>query len=70
LTRLPAPGAERRPNIVFVPIDDLGEQIDLAARHPEVVARIREALLRWLDDTKALIPEPNRQPEPFAELKP
>ncbi|MGX7672467.1 hypothetical protein [Plantactinospora sp. DSM 117369] len=51
-------------------LGDPAKQIDLAARRPEVAARLREPLSRWLDDTKALIPELNRQPEPLAVLSP
>ncbi|TDD08482.1 sulfatase [Nonomuraea deserti] len=51
-------------------VPDPGERIDLAAQRPEVAARMRDLLSRWLDDTEALLPERNRQPEPFADLPP
>ncbi|MEN3614660.1 hypothetical protein AAH979_34625 [Plantactinospora sp. ZYX-F-223] len=39
------------------------ERADLAAERSEVGTRTHELLVRWLDGTKPLAPEANRQPE-------
>uniref|UniRef100_UPI003568EB14 sulfatase/phosphatase domain-containing protein n=1 Tax=Pontiella sp. TaxID=2837462 RepID=UPI003568EB14 len=37
--------------------DDIGEQSDLAAQHPEKVAELKKRLDAWLADTGAVMPE-------------
>ncbi len=45
--------------------DDIGEQTDLAAQHPAVVARLRAKIDAWLKETGAKLPSknPNYDPE-------
>lgn len=39
--------------------DDIGEQSDLAAQHPEKVAELKKKLDAWLADTGAIMPKPD-----------
>lgn len=40
-------------------VDDVGEQVDLADRHPERVRRMRGRLAEWLKQTGAKFPKPD-----------
>jgi hypothetical protein len=41
--------------------DDIGEQHDLAARHPETTRRLHELLRVWRAEVGALVPRPNER---------
>ncbi len=46
--------------------DDIGEQTNLAAQKPELVAQLNQRIDRFLADTNALIPKPNPSYNPGA----
>ncbi|MDF7806458.1 sulfatase [Pontiellaceae bacterium B12219] len=49
--------------------EDIGEQQDLAAAQPERVAELRRRLDRWLEDTAAVIPQPDDRFDPTKKMK-
>ena len=58
-----APEASADPpvNLVVILADDLGEERDLANRHPEMVVRLREKLRAWKEAVGAQ--HPSLRPE-------
>jgi arylsulfatase A-like enzyme len=47
---------------------DLGEEHDLAESEPDVARRLEADLLRWVDESPALVPPPNPVTEPYEDL--
>lgn len=44
---------------------DISERLDRAGSKPEVVERLSRLLSSWLDEVRALIPQPNPHPVPY-----
>lgn len=58
---------EGDPDRLYDIVADPGERTDLAADHPDLAARLADALRRWLEDVTAQVPRANRQPHPFTD---
>ncbi len=59
---------ETRTSSLFDLGTDIGEQHDLAPREPEVTQRLESDLLRWVEESPALVPERNPVTAPYDDL--
>lgn len=53
------PASMRKPNIVFVLADDLGEKVNLAAERADKAKGLRDRLHAWLSEVGAQLPSKN-----------
>lgn len=53
---------------LFDLVDDIGERRNLAGDEPRTVERLRAALVSWLAEVRALVPQPNPHQAPYADL--
>jgi arylsulfatase A-like enzyme len=59
---------ETRTSELFDLDADVGETADVGATHPETTERLKRSLLRWVDESSALVPRPNPHQEPYEDL--
>ena len=49
----------KRPNVVFILLDDFGETMNLAGSRPEITLKLHKRLKQWRAEIEAAEPTPN-----------